>query len=218
MGVGKRIWCGILYWQERHIRDRPVQDRETLGTSISAQWLWNEPVQWAPEEVWGGEAGCSTWSIGANVQDFTLGPTDVVVLHHGEGHSLDVNSVLCPGLQPMQQNARLDILVGREVHVHHVPAVGAAGILPIILRNVFKGSERQTGKLRGCFRAVTPKLSDAFSRSLAYHAFYTRDSKWNKWSIRFLYKNKIKTGRTTELNTLPRKSKCYSYWTDNTAP
>lgn len=58
----------------------------------------------------------------------------------------------------MQQNARLHVLVGREVHVHHVPAVGAAGVLPVILRDVFKGAETQSTKLRQCFMVLTWKL------------------------------------------------------------
>lgn len=70
----------------------------------------------------------------------------MVVLHHGEGHGLHVNGVLRPGLQPVQQNAGLHVLVGREVHVHHVPAVGAAGVLPVILRDVFKGAETQVSE------------------------------------------------------------------------
>lgn len=82
----------------------------------------------------------------------------MVILHHGEGHGLDVNGVLCPGLQPVQQDAGLHVLVGRQVHVHHVPAVGAAGVLPIILRDVFKGAETQSAELRQCLMVLTSKL------------------------------------------------------------
>ena len=82
----------------------------------------------------------------------------MVVLHHGEGHGLHVNGVLRPGLQPVQQNAGLHVLVGRKVHVHHVPAVGAAGVLPVILRDVFKGAGTQSAKLRLLYGANTEAL------------------------------------------------------------
>lgn len=76
----------------------------------------------------------------------------------------------------MQQNARLHVLVGREVHVHHVPAVGAAGVLPIILRDVFKGAETQSTKLRQCFMVLTWKLYET-SPGCPPSTFHNGDSR-----------------------------------------
>lgn len=57
-----------------------------------------------------------------DVDDVTLRPCDVFVLHL-ERNGLHKYSILGPGLEVLQADIRIDILVLREIDVHHVPAV-----------------------------------------------------------------------------------------------
>lgn len=59
------------------------------------------------------------------------------VIHH-ECDGLDEHGVLRPGLQVGQQNSGVRVLVQPQLHIHHVPAVGAAAVLPLKLCDVLE--------------------------------------------------------------------------------
>lgn len=115
--VQKMAWKRLGYWEwernmiQYYILTRQTNKRQTGPgqgeTTGTAQCQPSDYIlSWVRTLSWRGvgrQGWCvNTWSIGANVQDLALGSTDVVILHHGEGHSLDVNGILCPGLQSMQ--------------------------------------------------------------------------------------------------------------------
>lgn len=62
----------------------------------------------------------------------------MLVLQH-ERDGLDEHGVLSPGLQAGQQHPGVDVFVGPQLHVHHVPAVGAAAVLTLVLCDVLEG-------------------------------------------------------------------------------
>lgn len=67
------------------------------------------------------------------------------VLQH-ERDSFDKDGVLRPGLQARQQNSRVRVLVGPQLHIHHIPAVGAAAILSLELSDVLIWPGRKRGQ------------------------------------------------------------------------
>jgi len=86
-----------------------------------------------------------TGGVGANVDDLALGSVDLVLVR---GWELGFHhyGVLRPGLQRQNEMTRFNLLFVSlrgstwRVHVSDHPAVGAAGILPIKLGYVLKGS------------------------------------------------------------------------------
>ena len=76
-----------------------------------------------------------TGGVGAHVDDLALGAVNLVLVGSRQ-LGLDHDGVLRPGLQAGQQNSGVGVLVGPQLHVHHVPAVGAAAVLPLELCNV----------------------------------------------------------------------------------
>lgn len=82
-----------------------------------------------------------TCSIGSNIDNFTFCSMNMMIFHHCEGNSLDINGILSPRLQSLQQNSRIVLLVWWQVNINHVPAIGATRILPIILCHIFEWSE-----------------------------------------------------------------------------
>lgn len=65
----------------------------------------------------------------------------MMIFHHCEGNSLDINGILSPRFQPLQQNPRIVLFVWWQVNINHVPAIGATRILPVILCHIFEWSE-----------------------------------------------------------------------------
>ena len=86
---------------------------------------------------------CLTCGAGVDVHHLALGPGRVLVLHH-QGDGLHEHGVLGPGLQVGQQHARVRVAVLVELHVHHVPAVGAAALLALERADVLEGSAGDT--------------------------------------------------------------------------
>lgn len=67
------------------------------------------------------------------------------VLYH-ECDRLHKYSVLRPGLQAGQQDSGVGVFVRSQLHIHHIPAVGAAAILPLKLCYVLVRPGRKTGQ------------------------------------------------------------------------
>lgn len=68
------------------------------------------------------------------------------VLEH-ERNRLDKNGVLRPRLQSGQQDPRVHVFVRCQLHIHHVPAVGAAAVLALELCDVLEGPGRKRSKV-----------------------------------------------------------------------
>lgn len=82
-----------------------------------------------------------TCSISSYIHNFTFCSMNMMVFHHCEGHGLDINSILSPRFQSLQQNSRIVLFVWWQVDVNHVPAIGATRILPIVLCHISEWSE-----------------------------------------------------------------------------
>lgn len=76
-----------------------------------------------------------TWRAGADVDHLALGTRHMFVFHH-ECDRLHKYGVLCPGLQVGKQDSGIWVLVWPQLHIHHIPAVGATAILPLELCDV----------------------------------------------------------------------------------
>lgn len=57
---------------------------------------------------------------------------------HLQGNGLHKNSILRPGLEVLETDFWVVGFVLREIHIHHVPAVGATAILAVKLRDVLE--------------------------------------------------------------------------------
>lgn len=80
-----------------------------------------------------------TGRTSAHVDDVGLRPLDVFALHL-QRDGLHEDGVLGPGLQLLQAHVGVAAAVLGQVHVHHVPAVGAAAVLPVKLGDVLERS------------------------------------------------------------------------------
>lgn len=74
---------------------------------------------------------------------------DEPFLRGGQGDGLDEDGVLGPGLEAGQQDAGVLVLFLGQIHVHHIPAVGAAAVLPLVLLDV---PDRPVQQGRGAVR------------------------------------------------------------------
>ena len=61
----------------------------------------------------------------------------MLVLHH-QRDGLDKDGVLGPRLEGRQEDPGVRILIRGQVHVHHVPAVGATAVLAVKLGDVLE--------------------------------------------------------------------------------
>lgn len=68
------------------------------------------------------------------------------VLEH-ERDRLDENGVLRPRLQAGQQDPGVHVFVRCQLHIHHVPAVGATAVLALELCDVLEGPGRKRIKV-----------------------------------------------------------------------
>lgn len=57
---------------------------------------------------------------------------------HLQGDGLHKNSVLGPGLEVLNVDARVDVFVLGEIHVHHEPTVGPAAIPAVEICDVLE--------------------------------------------------------------------------------
>lgn len=74
---------------------------------------------------------------------------------HLQRNGLHKYGILGPGLEVQQTDIRIDLLLLREIDVHHVPAVCAAAVLPVKLGDVL---ERPGEDVAECFTHThTPK-------------------------------------------------------------
>ena len=97
-----------------------------------------------------------------DVHHLALGPRRVLVLHH-EGDGLHEHGVLGPGLQVGQQHARVHVAVLVELHVHHVPAVGATALLALKRTDVLEGSVGTRGHIGSLTETQDRKKQDCSS-------------------------------------------------------
>lgn len=105
-----------------------------------------------------GSRGPLTGRASSHVDDVALRPLDVFALHL-QHDGLHEDGVLGPGLQLLQAHVRVAAPVLGQIHVHHVPAVGAAAVLPVKLGDVLERTGEDKPKCRGEFITKHPLMS-----------------------------------------------------------
>lgn len=71
---------------------------------------------------------------------------------HLQRDGLHEDGVLGPGLQLLQAHVRVAVPVLGQIHVHHVPAVGAAAVLPVKLGDVLERAGEDKPKCQKALR------------------------------------------------------------------
>lgn len=68
-----------------------------------------------------------------------------MLVPHLQGDDFHKYGVLGPGLELQKRDFGVDVLVVREIHVHHVPAVGSTAVQAVELCDVLErtGGDRQ---------------------------------------------------------------------------